>query len=383
MPHPRPRSVLVALPLALVLGGCSGEKSYDDRDWSAVDPVAADVPQVREPDAATTRANLAALDPCAVGAAGSPGAAATIRLPGKGGSCTVHRGAGTVEVITDARYLVDGSGLDAINALDSRERVEIAGVATWVGAGPVTSGGDDVPCAVVVPASLERALAVIDAEDDCAVAKEVVAAALADLAAVTRKGRSVAEPVFYAADETDPGGEGACTELADQLEWLCAPVGDVDVPDDPVDLIRYGEADPRVLCLPALESARAVAAGTGRTWVAVTTGAAPQELAERASYDGPRQCTLLAAKDAEDAEDADTNPATIIVTARRDPLETGANTEVAGHPAYHSDLAGTWEVALTETGENGFLRVEITDVGRDEPDWAEELVADLVDRVLD
>ena len=46
-------------------------------------------------------------------------------------------------------------------------------------------------------------------------------------------------------------------------------------------------------------------------------------------------------------------------------------------------IGDAWEVALTETGENGFLRVEITDVGRDEPDWAEELVADLVDRVLD
>lgn len=384
MPQSRPRWILAALPLALALalalGGCTGEPSYDDRDWSAVDPVAAGVPQVREPDAATTRANLRALDPCAVGAAGSSGAAATIRLPGKGGSCTVHRGAGTVEVLTDARYLVDGSGLDAINALDSRERVEIAGVATWVGGGPVTSGGDDVPCAVVVPASLERALAVVDAEDDCAVAKEAVAAALADPAAVTRKGRSVAEPVFYAADETDPGGEGACAELGDQLEWLCAPVGDVDVPDDPVDLIRYGEADPRVLCLPALESARAVASAPGRSWAAVTTGVAPQDLAERASYDGPRQCTLLATKD---ADDADGNPATIVVTARRDPLETVANTEVAGHPAYHSDLARTWEVALTETGENGFLRVEIVDAGRDQPDWAEELVADLVERTLD
>lgn len=375
---PLPRRWIVAvLPLALVLAGCSGDPSYDDRDWSPVEPVAADVPQVREPDAADTRTNLDALDPCAVGAAGET---ATIATPDNAGTCTVNRGDGTVEVITAARYFVEGSGPDAINALDSRERVEIAGVVAWVGKGPVTSEGPDVRCAVVLPASLELALAIVDADEDCASARATAEAALADLAAVTRTGRTVTEPVFYATDEPDPGGVGGCAELGDQIEWLCAPVGEVDVPDDPVDLIRHGEADPRVLCLPALESAQRTAAGEGRSWVTVTTAVNQQGLSERASYDGPRQCTLLEAKE---RADADGDPATIIVSARRQPLETNANTEVAGHPAYHAKLSGTWEVALTETDENGFLRIEVLDAERDEPAWAEEFVADLVERVLD
>lgn len=377
MPLTPPRWIVAALPLALVLAGCSGDPSYDDRDWSQVEPVAAGIPQVREPGAAGTRTNLAALDPCAVGAAGEDESIAT---PGNGGTCTVNRGDGTVEVTTTARYFVEGSGPDAINALDSRERVEIAGVATWIGEGPVTSGGPGAGCAVVVPASLELALAIVDADEDCAVARATAEAVLSDLAAVTRTGRTVTEPVFYAADEPDPGGVGGCTELGDQVEWLCAPVGEVEVPDDPVDLIRHGEADPRVLCLPALESVQATAASAGRSWVAMTTAVAPQDLTERASYDGPRQCTLLEAKE---RADADSDPTTVIVSARRQPLETTANTEVAGHPAFHSEPSGTWEVVLTEPGENGFLRIEVLGAGRAEPQWAEEFVADLVERVFD
>lgn len=376
MPLTPLRRIIAAL-LLLLLAGCSGETSYDDRDWSEVRGVAADIPQVREPAAAPTRANLAALDPCAVGSAG---AAETISDPGAASTCTVSRGGGTVEVVTTARYFVDGSGPDAVNALDSRDRVEIAGTATWVGEGPVTSGGRTARCAVVVPASLELALAIIDDEEDCATAKEAAEAALVYLDAVTRTGRRVTDPVFYGADEPDPGGEGGCSQLGDQVSWLCAPVGEVDVPEDPVDLIRHGEADPRVLCVPALQSARASTPGEGRSWVAMTTAVGPQELAERASYDGPRQCTLLEAKE---RDGADVDPATVIVTARRQPLETNANTEVAGHPAYHSEQSGTWEVALTEPGENGFLRIEILDAERDEPAWAEGLVVDLVERVLE
>lgn len=373
---PTPRWIVAALPLALVLAGCSGEPSYDDRDWSALAPVAADVPQVRAPAVAATRANLAALDPCAIGAVGEKDA---IRTPAADGSCTVNRAEGTVEVTTAARYLVESSGPDAVNALDSRDRAEAAGVATWVGPGPVTSGGDPAGCAVVVPASLDLALAIVDADDDCATATRVAAAALADLSAVTRPGRSLAAPVFYAADEPGPGGEGACAELGAQIAWLCAPVGDVDVPGDPVDLIRHGEADPAVLCVPALASARSSADSKGRTWVAVTTATGPVDRAERASYDGRRQCLLLAAKD---QEDGDANPATIIVKARRDPLGTEANAEVAGHPAYHDARSGTWEVALTTTDEKGYLSVEVLDTRRKEPGWTEDLVADLVERVL-
>ncbi|CAN5380320.1 hypothetical protein BH09ACT12_BH09ACT12_31930 [soil metagenome] len=383
--------MLGAVPLVLLLTGCSNtsdESSYADRDWSAVAPVVAGIPQVREPEAAFTRANLRALDPCAVGAAGDAGAA---EPPGKGSTCTVVRGDGTVQVDTAARYFVDGSGPDAVSALDSRDRLEIAGIAAWVGEGPITAGGSGVPCAVVVPASLEQALAIIDTDPDCTAATAAAEAALADLGAVSRAGQNVIDPIFYGADEADPGGAGGCTQLGDQIAWLCAPVGgegSIEVPTDPVDLIRRGEADPQILCVPALESARATAATTGRSWVAVTTAVGPQELADRSSYDGPRQCTLLAAKDSTDGSgaaegtEADDNPATIIVSARRQPLGTEANADVAGHPTYHSELSGTWEVALTDTSEHGFLRIEILDTDRTEPAWAEDLVEDLAQRTF-
>lgn len=375
--------MLGALPLVLLMAGCSDasdDESYADRDWSAVTPVVADVPEVREPAAAPTRANLRALDPCAVGAAGDADAT---EPPRQGTTCTVLRAEGTVGVETDVRYYVD-SGPEAVNALNSRDRVEIAGLAAWVGPGPTGGVDAHAPCAVVVPAGLEQALVIADAEPGCPAATAAAEAALADLGAVARGGRTLTEPVFYAADEPDPGGAGGCAELGDQLAWLCAPVGDagsVEVPTDPVDLIRQGEADPQVLCLPALESADEAAATDGRSWVAVTTAVGPQDLAERSSYDGPRQCTLLAAPDVPAAA-ADDNPATVIVAARREPLGTEPNTEVAGHPAYHSEISGTWEVALTDTSEHGLLRIEVLDTDRHEPAWAEDLVEDLVERAF-
>ncbi len=367
---------------ALAVAGCSRTQGYADRDWSAIDPVAADIPQVREPDEKATRTNLDALDPCAVGAAGDPdavGAPAPPPKPGKDVTCTSVRAEGTVEVITAARYFVDGTGPDAINALDDRVRSEIAGFAVWTGPGPVTPDGPNARCAVVVPASLELGLVILDEREDCTAATAAATAALGDLPSVTRAGQHVTVPVFYAADEPDPGGAGACAELGDQLEWLCAPVGQVDVPKDPVDLIRHGEADPGMLCTPALLSVRATAETDGRTWVGMTTAVAPQDLDERTSYDGPRQCTLLEAKDRADADSA---PVTIIVTARRQPLETSANTDVAGHPAYHSKLSGTWEVALTKPTEHGYLSIDIVDDRREEPAWAKKFVADLVKRVF-
>ncbi|MCR6033662.1 hypothetical protein GGQ22_19830 [Nocardioides sp. zg-579] len=375
-------AVPLALPLALLLAGCgvlSAEESYADRDWSAAPPVVADVPQVREPTAARTRANLRALDPCAIGAAGD---ADSTEPPGERTVCTALRSDGTVEVDTAARYYVEGSGPDAINALDSRDRVEIAGVAAWVGPGPTTAGGRSRSCAVVVPASLELALVIADAEPDCGAATAAAEAAIGDLGSMTRPGRDVTAPVFYAADEPDPGGVGGCAHLGDQRRWLCAPVDQdgVDVPADPVDLIRRGEVDPQVLCLPALEAARETAATDGRSWVAMTTTVSPQDRDERSSYDGPRQCTLVAAED--DGGGADANPATILVSARREPLGTQANTEVSGHPAYHAEIAGAWEIALTDPTEHGYLSVQVLDTERSEPTWAEDLVEDLVRRTL-
>lgn len=288
---------------------------------------------------------------------------------------------------TAARYY-DDSTYDAVNALNTRDRVEIAGVAAWVGEGTTTAGGRRYACAVVVPASLHQALVIADADAGCAAATAAAEAALADLGAVSRAGREVTEPVFYGADEPDPGGAGGCSQLGDQIAWLGAPVGvegSVEVPTDPVDLIRRAEADPQVLCFPALESARATAATTSRIWVAMTTALGPQDLDERSSYDGPRQCTLVAATDSPDAGEGpgvDDDPATIILSARSQPLGTNPSTEVAGHPAFHFEVSGRWEVALTEISEHGFLRISILDTDRAAPAWAEDFVEDLVQRTL-
>lgn len=82
--------------------------------------------------------------------------------------------------------------------------------------------------------------------------------------------------------------------------------------------------------------------------MAVTTAVGPQARTERTRYRGPRQCTFLKVRK---RKDADANPATVIVSARREPVETAANAEVSGHPAYHSELSSRWEVALSATDE--------------------------------
>ncbi|MBM9458691.1 hypothetical protein JK386_02135 [Nocardioides sp. zg-536] len=380
MSFPACRRLARALPFTLVLlaAACSAEASYDDRDWSAIEPVAAEVPQVRVPDPAVTEANLAALDPCAVGAAGDPAAEpASLDRRDTSRECQVQRSDGPVQVIVGAPYLAEGS--DAAGVLERRTRQDVAGVAAWVGPGPV-GNGRSARCAVIVPLSPERTLVVADPdEDDCGVALTAAEAALADPAAMARPGGTVTEPVFYAADEPDPGGVDGCAELADQLAWLCVPATDADVPGDPVDLIRHGEADPAVLCVPALASAEQAAPVAGRRWVAVTTAPNPVPEGERASYDGARVCTLLTSKvRGGEADDA----TKVVVTARRDPLKVEANTEVAGHPTHHAKQSGTWEVALTETDANGYLRVQVLDADRKEPAWAEDLVTDLVERVF-
>ncbi|MFD1247100.1 hypothetical protein ACFQ3F_04815 [Nocardioides ginsengisoli] len=480
-------AVVVLIALVAGLGWWLGSRdpSYADRDWSAMEPVAAAVPPVRTPDPAVTRDSLAALDACAVGAAGEPGAT---RIDGGPGTCTVHRSDGTVVVSTSVAYRLDEShGMQAINALDSRDRVEHSGVAMWVGPGPVSAGltVSGATCAVVVPASLDLALAIVADSADCTAAEASAEAALADLDAVTATrplppacdllaavaptevlsqdvatcaggdltltlgaapldearllgrptrlggadareaddGRAcayewpvgrdatggpvrallrggpcarlrplatravaavatmsastVTAPVFYGADEPDPGGVGGCAELGDQLSWLCAPARTRSLPDDPVDAIRSGEADPDALCTAALRSAKAA----GRTMVAVTTAPTLLDDAARLSYDGPRVCTLLEPTDGP----GDRDTTTIIVTASRDRLETVGNTAVAGHPAYHSKQASTWEIALTSPDERGYLRVRVirsdTRGDRTEPAWAQAYVGDLVERL--
>ena len=364
--------LVVALVVGLVWWRATRPESYADRDWSAVPAVPAAVPAVRSPDAATTRTRLAALDPCALGAAGDPDASGRAA---DDGSCTVRRGDGTVVVYPQVRYLVDASrGPAAVNALDSRDRVAMAGVATWVGDGPVGEPVTARPaaCAVVVPASLELALAFVAESSDCTVVTRTAQAALAQLAPTS------GEPLFYAADEPDPGGTGGCAELGDQLAWLCAPATGRAVPDDPVDALRQGAADPDVLCTAALDAAEA----NDLRMLAVTTATGPQRPADRASYRGPRQCTLL--EPTQDADDRDS--ITISLTASREPLETQGNTTVAGHPAYHHAAAGTWDVALTEPTERGYLSIQVvrsaSDGSRDVPEVADALVTDLVERLL-
>lgn len=488
------RTLGVSVPVLLVVVALVGwlasrEESYADRDWSALEPAAAGVPQVRAPDPRTTRDSLAALDPCSIGAAGESDAT---RVPGDPGTCTVHRLGGTVVVHTSVAYLVgDGAGLtlDAVNALDSRDREDVAGIATWVGDGAISPlvEDDDAGCSVVVPASLDLALAIVGDSADCDTVTATAEAALSDLGAllaadppppacdllatavradeelrqdlstcdseeltltvgrspmddahlfgqaarvggaevqVADDGRACAyewtigtaergrplkallqggpcpelekrlarvlaqgnlpaptltEPVFYAADEPTPGGEGGCAELGDQLAWLCAPFTPRKVPDDPVEVIREGEADPDLLCAAALD----VAEDSGLSLAATTTAGGLVDRADRAGHTGRRQCTLLEPTTTASGPSS----TTITISASRDPVETVGNTSVADHPAYHSAAAGTWEIALTTTTERGHLEILVATTtvgsGREEPDWARSFVTDLVERLWD
>jgi hypothetical protein len=54
--------------------------------------------------------------------------------------------------------------------------------------------------------------------------------------------------LVYAWDDQDVPGVGACVDVDPDAGLECAPAREVDVPDDPADLIAQGEVEPDVLC---------------------------------------------------------------------------------------------------------------------------------------
>lgn len=63
----------------------------------------------------------------------------------------------------------------------------------------------------------------------------------------------------YRPTEPDTGVPGACADVPPAAATHCAPYADddVEVPDDPVDLIRHAESDPMVTCAATTEAVRA------------------------------------------------------------------------------------------------------------------------------
>ncbi|MEX0428622.1 hypothetical protein AB3X52_13405 [Nocardioides sp. DS6] len=133
-----------------------------------------------------------------------------------------------------------------------------------------------------------------------------------------------------------------------------------DVPTDPIKLIRYGEADPSLLCVLGQETLADVDV-EGR----VTALTADQ-------VGSPRRCLLVV--------DSGDHTYLVGLWASRDPLQATTDRKVAGHPAWRGpDPLDDYSVALTEPSERGTLGI---DFGLNEPTWGQDFLTAYVKRAF-
>jgi hypothetical protein len=251
-----------------------------------------------------------------------------------------------VEVLgDDESYLFDTSPAGFAYA---GEEHEIAGHVAWEL--PAIRGLEH--CAVLLPAGTHGGL-VVRAEESplCDELVERVTTA------VTAWERTAGPLPFTPYGERSLRGEGDCVRVSYQLGRRCAEHVDRDVPDDPVDAIREGEADPDVVCTAAL----AAAAEAGVDAVATT--------ADFPGSDSTRACNLAVG----DREWE------VAVRASREDVGWGPTEEVAGHPTYMS-VAPLYKIALEDTTDRGQLEVRFDrlDGSFDEPEWASPFLEALV-----
>lgn len=162
--------------------------------------------------------------------------------------------------------------------------------------------------------------------------------------------------VLYRYDRPDHTGTGPCAHVLHQADERCAPYNERVVPQDPIDFLRHGEADPDVVCTLALPVAREHLPSAE----AVTAG------------HHHRTCVLV----------DPSHDFSIVVRASRDAIGAGAEHEIAGHPTRR--LSDTlWEVALTRPEDRGHLVVSLTTYRGAAPAWVADFVEGLTRQALD
>lgn len=364
------RLALVALVVVVLAVGAwllVRPTSYADSDWSALPPAESEVAAPWEPDPEQL-AQLSAVDPCALLRSVDPDAPGPEPVP-DGCRTSPRWDELRVEVLADPEAgLPFGNGSPSSFAYNGQER-DAAGFTAWEV--PASSGAGH--CAVFVPAGAEHGLLVRAASGPlCGVLGERVAATLEtwrdDPASVAARSGTptAAELPFTPAGELSLRGRGACVDLSEQWAQRCAEHVDRDVPADPVDAIREGEADPDVACAAALTAAEEAAPE-----VDVRAVTATQRVP-----DGARACVLL-------VEERDSE---VWIRASRDAVDASTEFSVGGHPVSENQPGGPiYAIALDDPSERGMVEVtfDALDGSLTEPAWSRSFLESLAAELLD
>lgn len=329
---------LVAVGAWLVLRPAS----YADRDWSAVTTPQRPRPPLWTPSTQQVAA-LDALDLCALHRAVYPHVE---KAEQHGEVCQSwpERDDLEVERVADQRVV-------ETQAYESTA-TEVAGVEGWL--------SRPGRCLLFLPAGQTHGLLVSsDLAPVCDDLSGRVARALTKVAGdPLRLGLTpYGEPTIR--------GTGDCVDLYRQWERRCQEHTPRDVPDDPVDAIREGEADPDIVCSAAL---------------AAMDDAAPE--VEVRAVTTQRSCELLIGE----------RESGVSIRTTREKFSSESETTLAGHLVYENPQgAPVYTIALGEQQERGTLEVDFVTAEAwsyetdpmHEPEWArpfmEALVTDLLE----
>lgn len=125
----------------------------------------------------------------------------------------------------------------------------------------------------------------------------------------------MADAIVYADGQPDGAAVGACEHASAQAARECAPAVEVDVPDDPAELVALGAVDPNVVCSAAATVVHDLLADDLQPVTVLSTQNTPGAGASLA-------CEHVRADHA----------LTVRVATAVEPLGYGDETTVAGHP---------------------------------------------------
>ncbi len=182
---------------------------------------------------------------------------------------------------------------------------------------------------------------------------------------------------------------GACVDIVNAAALQCAPAREAAVPDDPMDLIEQGEADPDVLCAAVTPIVRKHLGNqlTPATTLAAAPRSQDEAVATECSFGEPTHAVHVSVQ---------------VSTSRPHLSEYGEYDEVAGHPAELIESAGVKGTVpmkrfwiAHQVGQPGGLMVQVSvtppraegnwqgiEVDPSPVDAANELAADLTRTLL-
>lgn len=354
-----PRRLVILAAALLLLAGAGWlflGSDDDDRDWSALTPVAPDLAAPWEPSP-DLHDSLTGLDACAV-LRSLDGEAGEVERLAEGCRTTPRRDDLAVWVVADSA--VEDPGAFAYSGGEH----DVAGYTAWVIPSAVSG-----QCSAFLPAGPTHGLVVRAAAGElCAGLPERLSSTLqAWQRTPERFQRAVTDGAgslpFTPFGEASIRGTGACADLAQQWARQCAEHSAGELPEDPAERIRQGEADPDVVCTAALDAAAALDVDAR-----AVTAVEPEP-------NGSRACVLLIGE----------RESTVWVSASRSSLGSG-DLEFAGHAARKNQFdAPAYDIALGDPDDPGKISVlfEQLDGSLTEPEWGQEFLSELARTLLD